>query len=296
MANSPPPYGTPMYENNTMHPVWLAWFNSINEGAAGGSIDAEQVVAILAGNLPSGALDFSVPPKLNNFTVSDGFNTIFLTWDQPDYDSFSYVEVYRSISEIFTYAIPVGTTQVNAFGDTPPASVAEQTYYYWARVVTKAGVKGPFNAVLGTPGKTSADPEYVLGKLAESLNAVSPTFTGPELVFETQTFGIRAKDEQLADKYPFIVDAVEGVVMDTAVIKTASISDAKIGSVKADKIQAGTISAAVSMTSANIVGGVITGGKIRTNANEIAGIIMQNDVLVVKDASGVIRVKIGKLS
>ena len=92
------------------------------------------------------------------------------------------------------------------------------------------------------------------------------------------------------------IDAVEGVVMDTAVIKTASISDAKIGSVKADKIQAGTISAAVSMTSANIIGGVITGGKIRTNANEIAGIIMQNDVLVVKDGNGVIRVKIGKLN
>ena len=297
-TNSPPPYTTPLYENGSLHPAWMMWFNAINEGAAGGEINQDQFVELLAENLPTGALDFAPPPKLKNFAVSDGFNTIFLSWDQPTIASFGYVEVYRSISEIFTFAIPVGTTLVNTFGDTPPASAAEQTYYYWARIVTKAGVKGPFNAVLGTPGKTAPDPAYVLAKLSESLNAVSPTFTGPQLVFETQTFGIRSKDQELVDKYPFIVDAVEGVVMDTALIRSASITDAKIGSVKADKIQAGTISAAVSMTSAHIIGGVIdggtiTGGLIQTTDHRTQ---IYNDTITVTDGNGVVRVRIGKLS
>lgn len=293
-TNSPAPYNTPMYQNGSMTPAWLAWFNAINEGAAGGSIDATQVIKILSENLPNGTLDFSVPPILTNFTVTDGFNSIFLAWDQPNYPSFDHVEVYRSVSEIFTFAVPVGTAAVNTFADTPPASVDSQTFYYWVRSVNKAGIPGPWNAVLGTPGHTSVDPEYILGVLSESLNAVDAEFTGPQLVFETQTFGIRSKDEQGADKYPFIVDAVEGVVMDTAVIKDASITSAKIGSLAADKIAAGTITAAVEMTSATITGGVI-----RTSSTVgqpgTGGIKLQGQTLYVYDENGTVRVKLGLL-
>jgi hypothetical protein len=249
----------------------------------------------MSDTLPAGILDFSVPPILTGFTVSDGFNSIYLEWDAPQYKSFDHVEIWRSVSEDFTYAVMAGTAIVNTYADTPPASVSAQTFYYWVRAVNKAGVKGPYNAVLGTVGHTSVDPEYTLGVLSESLNAVSPTFTGPQLVFEAQTFGIRSKDEQGADKYPFIVDATEGVVMDTAVIKNASITDAKIGSLKADKIQAGTISAAVSMTSATIIGGTITGGTIRTNSTGVGVVTMANDVITVKDSNGVVRVRIGLL-
>lgn len=288
--NSPPPYSVPMYQNGSMTPAWLSWFNTVATGSAGGSVDAAQVVQIMNATLPAGTLDFSVPPILTGFVVADGFNSIFLEWTAPTYASFDHVEIWRSVSEDKTFAIMAGTAIVNAYSDTPPASLAAQTFYYWVRAVSKAGVKGPYNAVLGTVGHTSVDPEYILGVLSESLNAVSPTFTGPELVFETQTFGIRSKDEQGADKYPFIVDAVEGVVIDTAVIKNASITDAKIGSLKADKIQAGTISAAVSMTAATITGGII-----RTNASGVGVVTISNDVLTVKDASGVVRVKIGKL-
>lgn len=292
MSISPPPYHTPIYENGSMNPQWLSWFNSVTGGAAGGSIDAAQVVRILSENLPDGTLDFSVPPILTGFTVMDGFNTIFMQWNTPTYASFDHVEIWRSVSEIFTFAIMAGTTQVNSYGDMPPANVAEQTFYYWVRAVSKAGVKGPFNAVLGTTGKTSADPEYVLGKLAESLNAVSPTFTGPELVFETQTFAMRSKDEQGADKYPFIVDATEGVVIDTAVIKSASITDAKIGSVKADKIIAGTISATIEMTAATVTGGTI---RSSSTASATGGIVLQGQTLKVHDNNGVVRVKLGLL-
>ena len=293
-TNSPPPFNVPMYANGGLTPQWQTWFNSINEGAAGGSIDAAQVVAILAENLPLGTLDFSVPPILTNFKVTDGFNTIFLEWDQPTYPSFDHVEVWRSVSEIQTFAIPVGTPSVNVHGDIPPASVAEQTFYYWARAINKAGVPGPFNAVLGTPGKTTADPEYVLGKLSESLAAVDPLFEGPEIVFAAQTFGIRSKDEQGVDKYPFIVDATEGVVMDTAVIKNASITDAKIGSLKADKILAGTISATVEMTAATMTGGVIrTTSGVGTPGQ--GGIKLQGKTLYVYDDNGIVRVKLGLL-
>lgn len=294
MSTSPPPYNTPMYQNGSMHPAWLSWFNAVSEGAAGGNVDANQVVSILQANMPPGQLDFDVPPILTGFKVTDGFNTIFLEWDAPQYTSFDHVEIWRSIDETRQYAIMAGTTMVNTYGDKPPASVAEQTYYYWVRAVSKAGVKGPYNAVLGTVGHTSADPEYVLGKLAESLNAVGPTFSGPELVFETQTFAIRSKDEQGADKYPFIVDAVEGVVMDTAVIKDASITNAKIGSVAADKIQAGTISASINMTAATMIGGVIkTTAGVGTSGQ--GGIKLEGKTLYVYDDNGVVRVKLGLL-
>jgi len=294
-TNSPAPYNTPMYQNGSMTPAWLAWFNAINEGAAGGSIDAAQVISILAQNLPNGALDFSVPPILTNFAVTDGFNSVFLAWDQPNYPSFDHVEVYRSVSEIFTFAIMAGTTLSSVYTDTPPDSTAEQTFYYWVRAVNRSGVKGPFNAVLGTIGKTSVDPEYLLNKFSDALDGVTPAMSGTELVFSAQTFGIKSIDEQGVDKFPFIVDSIEGVVIDTAVIKDASIADAKIGSLKADKIQAGTISASVEMTAATLTGSIIrTTPTVGMAGN--GGIKLQGKTLYVYDDNGVVRVKLGLLS
>jgi hypothetical protein len=87
-----------------------------------------------------------------------------------------------------------------------------------------------------------------------------------------------------------------GTYMKSAYIGDATITSAKIGSVAADKITAGTIAAAISMTSASVIGGVITGGTIRTNPYGVGVVTIADDVLTVKDASGVVRVKIGKLN
>jgi hypothetical protein len=171
---TPVPYQLPIFnESGSMNPAWLSWFNSAAMGLSSTpgseSVDTAQVISILEETLPTGSLDFTVPPILTGFAVTSGFNTIFIEWNTPIGANYSYVEIYRSNSEIFSYAIPVGTALVNIFGDTPPNSSMAHTYYYWARIISKAGVPGPFNAVLGTPGTTANDPTYMIELLQNKL-------------------------------------------------------------------------------------------------------------------------------
>lgn len=170
------PYQVPIFTaSGGMHPAWLSWFNSVSTGLAGGTgdgtVNADQVVQIMTDTLPEGSLDFSVPPVLKNFRTTNGFNMIFCEWDSHSYSNAAYVEIYRSNSEIFSYAIPVGTSAhpITVFGDTPPNTSMSATWYYWGRIVSKAGVPGPFNAVLGTPGATADDPTYMLQLLTNEL-------------------------------------------------------------------------------------------------------------------------------
>jgi len=58
-------------------------------------------------------------------------------------------------------------------------------------------------------------------------------------------------------KFPFIVDSVAGVVMDTALIKDATITSAKIASLAADKIVATALSA-ISANLGNVTSGTVT--------------------------------------
>jgi hypothetical protein len=91
---------------------------------------------------------------------------------------------------------------------------------------------------------------------------------------------------------------IANLAVDTAQIANGAIVNAKIYSLAASKITTGTITAAVSMTSASMVGAVITGGIIQTNSNIVAngGIKISSDLLQVRDSSGNLRVKLGKLS
>ena len=171
------PYQVPIFApNGSMNPAWLSWFNAVSTGMISGSggdgtVNADQVIGIIEEVLPEGSLDFSVPPRLTGFKVTGGFNMIFIEWDSHTYHNAAYVEIYRSVSEIFSYAIPVGTTMhpITVFGDTPPDTRMSQTWYYWGRIVSKAGVPGPFNAVLGTPGSTADDPRYMIELLENEL-------------------------------------------------------------------------------------------------------------------------------
>lgn len=301
--NNPAPFNTPMYDNGTMTPAWLAWFNGVaaqtlSDAAA---VNPDDVLEILKENLPEGALDFTPPPILTGFKVTDGYSTIFIEWDQPTYNYFSHVEVYRSVSPMMAQAIQAGTTMVNIYGDIPPRTEVSQTFYYWARAVSKAGVKGPFNAVLGTPGKTATDPEFVINQLAAALNDTEAVMSADQLVFEAETFAIRTTDQHGAPQYPFIVDKDWGVVINTLLVKEASITNAMIGSVSADKILAGVIRASIeivapTITGGNINGGTITGGIFQTNATGRGNVVIANDQLTVRDNNGVVRVRMGRLN
>ena len=190
------PYQVPIFNaQGSMNPQWLAWFNAVSSGlvsSSSGTVDEAQVVQIIENTVPAGLVDYTVPPRLTGFKVTGGFNMIFIEWDQPNYPSFGYVEIYRSNSEIFTYAIPVGTAVVNVFGDTPPDTSLAHTYYYWARAVSKAGVPGPFNAVLGTPGTTADDPTYLLQVLENQLSTdqLNNTLNSRIDLIDTPTTGL----------------------------------------------------------------------------------------------------------
>lgn len=115
----------------------------------------------------AGGVDYSVPPVLLNLVASPGYAQIFLAWDQPTYANFAYAEIWRAETDVQGTAIYVGMTSAPMYSD---SCGTDKAYYYWVRAVTKAGVTGPFNAVSGTFGQTSADVAYLLTQLEEQLS------------------------------------------------------------------------------------------------------------------------------
>jgi hypothetical protein len=152
-----------------------SWF----EGA-GNDLSAQDLVATgmftqgRDGSLQPNApfLDMTVPPQITGFTVTGAFSAIMLSWDDPRYRNLAYVEVFRAEVDNLGVAVRIGTTQSTQYADTPPRSSLSETYFYWVRVVSQAGVFGPFNGTSGTPGSTANDPSYVLelltGQIRES--------------------------------------------------------------------------------------------------------------------------------
>src|SRR6266545_422713 len=53
--------------------------------------------------------DSTVPPALVNFAAHGAFRTIMLTWDNPNYRSFSYVEIWRAEINNLGQAVMIGT-------------------------------------------------------------------------------------------------------------------------------------------------------------------------------------------
>lgn len=115
-------------------------------------------------------IDTTIPPILTNFTVTGAFRTIMIQWDSPNYARFSHVEICRNTIDDLGTAIKIGTTDTFIYSDLPPNSSLSVTYYYWGRIVSTSGMKGPYNATEGTPGSTANDPEYMLELLQNQLS------------------------------------------------------------------------------------------------------------------------------
>lgn len=113
--------------------------------------------------------DFTAPSALMHFAVSGGYTQMFLTWDvvnSLNYLNFSHVEIWRSATDALGAAVMIGETTASVYSD---ACGSSQTFYYWGRLVSIAGVKGPFNAVHGTKGETAIDVVYMLEKLSGAI-------------------------------------------------------------------------------------------------------------------------------
>jgi hypothetical protein len=253
------------------------WINKI--GADGGMVTTGSLpvdLATLPGTSP--LFDGTIPPQIQNLVATGAFRMIMLAWDDPRYTNLSYVEVWRHTANDLGAAQMVGTAISAMYADVPPNASLSVTYYYWGRIVSSAGVKGPFNATSGTSGATANDPAYMIDLLSKSLDTVTPTINAIDLVFAVERFALRMAGSDPADpgEYPFIVAEIPGasgtygVFMDTAFIKAATITNAMIYSLATDKLVAGTaligsaLIADAAITTAKIGDAQITTAKLGT--------------------------------
>jgi hypothetical protein len=115
--------------------------------------------------------DGSIPPQIQNLEATGAFRNIMLSWDEPYYLHLSYVEVWRHTADDLGAAVLIGTTKSTIYADIPPNASLAIDYYYWVRIISMAGIKGPFNATAGTMAHTANDPAYILELLAGQITA-----------------------------------------------------------------------------------------------------------------------------
>ena len=93
--------------------------------------------------------DLSVPPTPTNLTAQVGMNSVTLSFDgfTLPTDNVASVEVYRSTTDDAYTAVFVGSVYGYSFLDS--TITTNDTYYYWAKSVSPAGVASEFNAIAG---------------------------------------------------------------------------------------------------------------------------------------------------
>lgn len=237
---------------------------------------SESDVKKLMPDLPDALSDFSVPPTPADLIVSGGFATIMLTWLGTGYRSHGYTEIWRNTVDDIATAVLIGQSPGTQYADAIGNSM---TAFYWVRFVSQAGVTGPYNAVSGTKGQTSLDPNYVLSVLGipESnpfyIQATPTTINGvavPAGAYIRAAFiangsisstkiGLAAIDTaRIAD------GAIVNAKIEDAAITSTKIKDASITSAKIAKLAVGTAHIAdATITAAKICDAEITAAKIK---------------------------------
>lgn len=215
----------------TLRELDTAGVVSVRNPSLGGKLE------VLSGD---GGLDYSTPPALTNFSVTGGYAQIFLSWDEPQYASFAYVEIWRSATDAIGTADLIGQTPAAVYSD---SCGTQASFYYWVRAVSEAGVVGPYHAVSGAFGATSEDVEYLIDQLTESMpdDPNRQLFEVKEATTITQADGTQV----LVPAGVYIKSArIAKASITNAQIGNAQIDNAKIANLNAAKINAGTIASA----------------------------------------------------
>ena len=110
--------------------------------------------------------DLSIPPAPTGLTASSTFTEVIIDWNPATYSNHAFTEVYRSRDDEVGGAQLVTTT--SSFITTDVVGY-NQTYYYWVRFVSTAGVRGPFNGTNGARADTLEDIGAVMSQLSETL-------------------------------------------------------------------------------------------------------------------------------
>lgn len=139
---------------------------NIKDGATigGKSYTADQLLGLIEFTLPAWITSDTAPPPPTGLTVTVKLLQVEVTWDASTFDLFDHTEVWRSSSNNLSTATLVGTTGGALHNDALPN--ASTAYYYWARHVSRNGLKSPFNDVNGAgtlsgPGALSVSQSFV---------------------------------------------------------------------------------------------------------------------------------------
>jgi hypothetical protein len=103
--------------------------------------------------------DLSTPPAPEGLEVHPGGVLISVFWIGASYRNHAYTEIWRSAEDLLASAVMIGTSPTNLYAD--PVDF-DSTYWYWIRFVSKADVRGPYNAESGTMGHTMLDSDKAI--------------------------------------------------------------------------------------------------------------------------------------
>lgn len=110
------------------------------------------VISIAPGEAVAGSN--TVPNAITGLTANGTFGAVILQWDDIADSNVAYVSVLRNGTDSPATAVEIGTAIASKWVDNNVTT--GQTYYYWVRAVSTAGVAGPVNATAGTLATATA--------------------------------------------------------------------------------------------------------------------------------------------
>ena len=173
-------------------------------------------------------VDYDIPPAVTGLAANGAFQNVILTWDQPNYLSHAFTEIWASPiydtqlpPESPEYIDPTTYAQLDADTATIVAITSGSVVadniggsrgrYYWARNVNIGGVAGPFNAVEGVLGETEIDVAFMLEALSGAITT-------------SQLFGDLATEISLISASEAVVGSVNYRVTQEALARAAAIT------------------------------------------------------------------------
>ena len=266
--------------------------------------------------------DTTAPNAPTNLSAEAGYKYITVDFDLPTAPDFNRVEVYEGTSATFAAAVSIGFTSGNRFVRTGLGNNA--TRYYWVRSQDHSGNNsafvGPVSATTFLVEETDLTQSLIDTIEAAGVSAVNSLpatgdFDG-QIVFLLTDNTLYRWDETGGVWSKELYTGIEdGSVTETS-IANGSISTPKLqtNSVTANQISAGAVTTdklvAGAVVANKIAAGAVTADKLNVNelsaitgvigtfasANSGARLVLQDDKIVVYDASNNVRVKIGNLA
>lgn len=228
------------------------------------------------------SVEYAPPPAVVNLAAIGALTNFIISFNEPKYNNHAYTEIWRSGADDLGTAVLVGTTTSSLYADNVGATAS--TRYFWARNVSTANVKGPFNAVAGVSATTGfvsnadlADASVTTAKIANLAVdttkladlAVEAAKLAGSSVTATKIANAAVGSAAIANLAVGTAHIADAAIL-TAKIADAAITNAKIGSLAVDtaNIANGAIVnakiGALAVDSANIASAAITNAKIGT--------------------------------